>query len=233
MSASAHPVRPSRRPAAARSLAGFTLLEIMLAVAILGIILVMLAGSFHAIAGGKVQAENRLAVNDEGRAIMTELCGEIRGSVQTPLIASRVLLMGEASMNNNAPLDSLTISTLDPGHRRSIEGFGAEDTISYTAAPNPDHAGWFLLLRSQYSSLLGIGTGGDAMAPVVMASNLLSLHVRYFDGNSWNEGWNSQSLPPGRQLPTAVSIDLVLAGPKGKPLPLSSSVTLPMAFQQW
>jgi type II secretory pathway pseudopilin PulG len=227
-----HPIGPPR-DGSARWSAAFTLLEIMLAVAILGVILIMLASSFHAIAGGKVQAENRLAVNDEGRAIMSELCDEIRGAVQTPVIASRVLLMGEASMSNNAPLDSLIISTLDPGHRRALEGFGAEDTISYTTAPNPNHSGWFLLLRSQGSSLLGIGTGGDALAPVVMADNLLSLHVRYFDGNSWNEGWNSQSLPPGQQLPVAVTIDLVLAGPNGTPLPLSSGVTLPMAFQQW
>ncbi len=35
--------------------AGFTLIEMMLAVAILALILVMLAGSFHAVATGKVQ----------------------------------------------------------------------------------------------------------------------------------------------------------------------------------
>jgi prepilin-type N-terminal cleavage/methylation domain-containing protein len=223
--------RPLR--AIARMTAGFTLLEIMLAVAILGLIMVMLAGSFHAIAGGRVQAENRLAVMDEGRTIMSDLCEELRGAVQTPLIPSRVLLMGQANMRNNAPLDSIIVSTLDPSHRRALEGFGAEDTVSYTAAPNPDHAGWFLLLRSQASSLLGIGVAGDAVAPVVLANNLLSLHIRYFDGNSWNEDWNSQSLPPGRQLPRAVSVDLVLAEPNGNPLPLSSTVTLPMAYQQW
>lgn len=226
--------RPPRQPRAiARPPAGFTLLEIILAVAILGLVMVMLAGSFHAIAGGRMQAKNRLTVMDEGREIMSDLCEELRGSVQTPLIPSRVLLMGQANMRNNAPLDSIIISTLDPSHRRALEGFGAEDTVSYTAAPNPDHPGWFLLLRSQASSLLGIGVAGDAVAPVVLAGNLLSLHIRYFDGYAWNEEWNSQSLPPGRQLPRAVSIDLVLAGPRGNPLALSSTVTLPMSYQQW
>jgi prepilin-type N-terminal cleavage/methylation domain-containing protein len=226
------PVRATANPPRARTAAGFTLLEIMLAVAILGLIMVMLAGSFHAIAGGRVQAEDRLTVMDESRTIISDMCGELRGAVQTPLIPSRVLLMGQANMRNNTPLDSIIISTLDPSHRRALEGFGAEDTVAYTTAPNPDHPGWFLLLRSQSSSLLGIGVGGD-MPPVVLASNLLSFHVRYFDGDSWGEDWNSQSLPPGRQLPRAISIDLVLAQPNGGPLMLSSTVALPMAFQEW
>jgi prepilin-type N-terminal cleavage/methylation domain-containing protein len=216
-----------------RAARGFTLIEIMLAVTILGLILVMLAGSFHAISMGKVQAENRLAVNQQGRTILFELSDEIRGAVQTPLITSRVMLMGEGQMQNNVPLDSITISSLDPHHRRTLEGFGAEDTIAYTTAPNSDHARWFLLLRSQSSSLLGIGTGGSANAPLVIANNLLSLHIRYFDGNNWGESWNSENLPPGRELPLAVTIDLAMAGPRGAPVSLSTMVTLPMAFQQW
>jgi hypothetical protein len=141
--------------------------------------------------------------------------------------------MGEGRTQNGTPLDSITISTLDPFHRRALEGFGPEDTVTYTTAPNPDRPGWFLLERLQTSSLLGIGTGGNANIPVVIANNLLSFHVRYFDGDNWNESWNSQSLPPGRGLPVEIAIDLVLAGPNGQPLSLSTAVILPMAFQQW
>ena len=62
---------------------GFTLVELMLAVAILGMVLVMLAGSFHAVASGKVQAENRLAVDQTARAILAQIADEIRGAVST------------------------------------------------------------------------------------------------------------------------------------------------------
>jgi prepilin-type N-terminal cleavage/methylation domain-containing protein len=226
-------LKRSHRQSAAAWPRGFTLIEIMIALSILALILVMLAGSFHAVATGKVHAENRLAVDQEGRTILWELSNEIRGAVQTPLVASRTMLAGQGRMENNTPLDSITASTLGPGHRRSIEGFGAEDTVSYTTAPNPDHRGWFMLLRSQSSSLLGIGTGGNANAPVMLADNLLGLHIRYFDGSTWNESWNSQSLPPGRALPQEVSIDLTVASPGGAPLTLSTMVMLPMAFIQW
>ncbi len=66
---------------------------------------------------------------------------------------------------------------------------------------------------------------------VELADNLLALHFSYFDGNIWGESWDSTSLPPGRQLPQAIVIDLVLAAPGG--VRLSTMVTPPMAFAQW
>jgi prepilin-type N-terminal cleavage/methylation domain-containing protein len=213
--------------------AGFTLIEIMLAVAVLALILVMLAGSFHAVATSKVQAERHIAVDSAARAILAEIAHEIRGAVQTTFLPSRVLLMGEVHNHGSQILDSISVSTLNPGHRRALEDFGAEDTVTYTTAPNPDHPGWFLLLRSQSSSLLGIGIGIKAREPALLAANLLSLHIRYFDGNIWEESWNSQSLPPGRQLPNEVSIELTMASRSGAPFSLATMVTLPMAFLQW
>ncbi|HZP45553.1 MAG TPA: prepilin-type N-terminal cleavage/methylation domain-containing protein [Candidatus Binataceae bacterium] len=211
----------------------FTLIELMVAIAILALIFVMLADSFHAVATGKVNAEARIATAEQGRHILWQMSNELRGSVQTLFgPPSIVLILGQGRMENNVPLDDLSFSTIDPGHRRSIEDFGAEDTITYTTARNPNQRGWFILTRTQRSSLLSSGEGGPGVS-LELADNLLSLHFRYFDGNIWNESWNSGSLPPQRQLPQAVMIDLVLAQPNGAPLPLSTVVTLPMAFNQW
>ncbi len=212
---------------------GFTLIEIMLAVAILGVIMVMLASSFHAVAAGKTHAEGRLLSNRQARAILAELTSELHGAVQTPLIASHVMLVGQGRMQNGAPLDILTISTLDSGHRRSISSFGAEELISYSGQPNPQHQGWFMLMRQQQSALLDATAGINVPPPVVLAANVLAFHVRYFNGSIWLESWNSASLPPGTQLPQAIAIELMMAGPGGAPVALSTQVTLPMAFTQW
>ncbi|HVN88689.1 MAG TPA: prepilin-type N-terminal cleavage/methylation domain-containing protein [Candidatus Binataceae bacterium] len=217
---------PGRYPYAA----GFTLLELMVAVAILGLIMVTLAGSFHAIAAGKTQAENRLAAEQQARSILWQISNEIRGAVATPNLPSHVLMIGRGQMQNNVPLDSLTMSTLDPGHRRSIEGFGPEDIVAYSASAGLGRRGQFSLARSQASGLSLSGLARNSS--VVLTNSLLSLHFRYFDGNIWTESWNSQALPPGRQLPQAVSIDLAVAS-TGSPVRLSTVVTLPMAFAQW
>jgi prepilin-type N-terminal cleavage/methylation domain-containing protein len=216
-----------------RSSAGFTLIEMMLAVAVLALIMVMLAGSFHAVATSKVQAENHLAVDSAAREILSGMTNELRDAVQTALLPSRVLLMGESHGHDFQIADSFSVSTLSPGHRRTLEDFGAEDTVSYTTAPNPEHRGWFLLFRSQSSSLLGIGTGVKAAETTLLAANLLSLHIRYFDGNIWSESWNSQSLPPGRQLPNEIDIELTMASRSGAPFSLATMVAPPMAFLQW
>lgn len=216
-----------------RTPTGFTLIEMMLAIAVLALILVMLAGSFHAVATSKVQAENHIAMDSAARAIVTGMVREIRGAVQTANLPSRVLLMGQVNAHGGQTIDSIAVSTLTPGHRRTLEDSGPEDTVSYTTTPNPEHRGWFLLLRRQYSSLLGIGTGDNVRGATLLAPNLLSLRIRYFDGSNWSESWNSQSLPPGRQLPTEVAIELTIASRSGAPFSIATTVTVPMAYLQW
>lgn len=208
---------------------GFTLIELMLAVMILGIVMAMLASSFNAVSHGKVQAEDRLDVDHQGRAILWTLSDEFRDAVQTPIVPSRVILLGQGHMNDGRPLDSVAISTLDLAHSMSLDGFGAEQLVSYTTAPNPSHPQWSLLMRSEQSALVS-GQGGS---PAVLANNLVSLHVRYFDGSMWRESWDSSSLPPGRQLPLAVAIDLIIADSRGRPVGFSTQVNLPMSFIQW
>lgn len=216
-----------------RAARGFTLIEIMLATAILGMVLLMLAGSFHAVAGSKSHGENRIAIDQAARTILAQISDELRGAVQTPFIQSRVLLTGNARMNNGLPMDTFTVSTLDPGHRRSLEGFGPEDIVGYVTAPNPDRPGWFLLKRVQYSSLLSNPPTVENAGAVVLADNLVSLHIRYFDGDSWSESWDSTKLPPGRSLPIQIAIDLKVAANSGAALVLSTAISMPMAFQQW
>ena len=208
---------------------GFTLLELMLAVAILGLIVAMLAESFHAVAMSKLHAEARLSSERSGRAILWQMSNEIRGAVQTPLAPSRVLVLGAAKYQGGSPVNTLTVSTLAPGHRRSLDGYGAEEIVTYAAVLNPNHRGWFLLERSQYS---GLGSGANP-TPIIVADNMLSLKFRYFDGEQWGQVWNSENMSPGRQVPVAVSIDLSLAGPRGEPLAFSTQVTVPMAIAQW
>jgi prepilin-type N-terminal cleavage/methylation domain-containing protein len=209
---------------------GFTLIEMMLAIGVLGLILAMLSTSFSTVAHSKVHAEGRLIVDREGRALLWQISKEVRDAVQTPIAPSHVLLLGGGHSGGSGPLDTLTLSTLDAGHRRSITGIAPEYIVSYSEVSNPDRRGWYLLQRTQQSGLLLSGNGGQSL---VLANNLLSLHLRYFDGQRWTESWDSTSLPPGRQLPVAVAIQIQMAGPGGRPIDFATQVTVPMAIAQW
>ncbi|HTT74474.1 MAG TPA: type II secretion system protein GspJ [Candidatus Binataceae bacterium] len=212
---------------------GFTLIEIMIAVVVLGIVLLMLAQSFHTVAASKVHGENVMAVVQASRTIMLHMSDELRGAVQTPFTASKTMLAGRARMEHFVPMDTLLVSTLDPGHRRAIEDFGPEEIVEYTSAPNPDHEGWNLLMRRQYSALLDSPPSSFNDPPTLVANNVISLHLRYYDGTRWTESWDSENMAPGQALPQEVAIELVMGAPTGQPLTLSTVVMLPMAFQQW
>lgn len=207
---------------------GFTLIEIMLAVALLALLLMILASSFAAVAHSKVHAENRMAADQAGRNIIWQLSKELRGTVQTQFEPSRVLLIGIGRKQGGYTMDTISFSTLDAGHRRSLSSFGSEDTITYTSTPTPGYPGWSSLVRTAHSSLLNSNTA-DRDIPVVLSDNVLGLHLRYFDGTRWLEAWNSASAATGGALPLAVSIELVMATPNGGPVSFSTQVTLPMA----
>src|SRR5260370_40651815 len=111
--------------------------------------MVMLTGAFHAIAAGKVQAESRLGVDQTARAILWQMSNEIRGAVPTPLVASHVMVVGQARTRSGTPLDSITVSTLEPCHRPTLEEFGPQDIMSYTSLPNPKRRERPLLTRTR------------------------------------------------------------------------------------
>jgi general secretion pathway protein J len=209
---------------------GFTLIEMMLAIGVLALILSMLASSFSAVAHSKVHAEGRLMVDREGRSLLWQMAGELRNAVQTPYAASNVGLFGNGRMGNGAPIDTITLSTFSGGHRKAITGLTPETIVTYNLVPNSNQQGWYMLTRSQQSGLL---TNGAQPLTTVLADNLLSLHIRYFDGDKWSESWDSSSQPKGKQLPVAAAIQIRMAAPGGRVMDFATQVTLPMAIQQW
>ncbi len=218
-----------RRRQRAGASPGFTLLEMMLAVAVLGLMLVMLSSSFSTVAHSKVHAADRLVTDHTGRALLFQMSNEIRGAVQTPQTQSRVYLLGVGHMQGGLPLDTISISTLDYGHRRAITGFGAEEIVTYAAVPNPEHRGWFMLERYEQSALLQ-NANPQTLPGTILATNVLSLHIRYFNGQMWSESWDSTSVPMGTQLPFSVIIQLQLAAPNGHAMNFTTEVSLPMAM---
>ena len=220
----------ARRIGTSRAPRGFTLIEMMLAIGVLALILTMLAGSFSTVAHSKVHAEGRLMVDREGRALLWQMTKELRSAVQTPYQLSNVALLGNGRMGAGAPIDTITMSTFSGGHRRAITGLTPEWIVTYNLTPNRDQPGWYILQRSQQSGLL---TNTVASQSTALADNVLSLHIRYFDGNVWGESWDSSSLPRGRQLPVAVAIQLKMAAPGGRVMDFATQVTVPMAIQQW
>ncbi len=63
----------------------------------------------------------------------------------------------------------------------------------------------------------------------MLADNVVGLHIRYFNGQMWNESWNSQQVGDQLPLPIAVSIDLQMMTENGNPMNFSTKIAVPMA----
>jgi len=155
---------------------------------------------------------------------------ELRGAVFTPLIPSHVLLIGQASKQGGMPMDSITFATLNESHRRALDAYSAEEDVTYAAIPNPNHRGWFMWTRSEHSGLLQT-VNPPALPPTILATNVLSVHFRYYNGFQWVESWDSTSSPAGQALPQAISIEVMMASGL-RPTYLSTMISLPMATIQ-
>jgi type II secretion system protein J len=219
-----------RNPATNRTPRGFTLIEMMLAIGVLALILAMIASSFSAVSHSKVHAEGRLMVDREGRALLWQMTREITNAVQTPYASSNVALIGTGHMGNGKAIDTIMLSTFSGGHRRAITGMTPESFVTYNLTPNPQQPGWYVLNRSQQSGLM---TSSASTQSTVLANNVLSMHIRYFDGGKWGESWDTASLPRGRQLPVAVAIQIEMAAPGEHVMDFATEVIVPMAIPQW
>src|ERR1700682_4122228 len=85
-------------------------------------------------------------------------------------------------------LIEIMLATAIPGMGLRVRS-GPAAIVGYITVPNPDRRGWFLLKRIQYGSLLSNPPTVQNAGAVVLANNLVSLHIRYFDGDSWSESW--------------------------------------------
>jgi hypothetical protein len=131
-------------------------------------VLLMLAGSFHAVAGSKSHGENRIAIDQAARTILAQDQRRIARRGADAVYQSRVLLTGNARMNNG----SADGRCLHPFRRSTSaiatqpRGFGPGGHRRLRHGAKPDHRGWFLLKRVQYGSLLDPPTVENA-GPVV------------------------------------------------------------------
>ena len=169
-------------------------------------------------------------VDREGRSLLWQLTKELRNAVQTPYALSNVALLGSGHMGNGVAIDAITLSTFSAGHRKALTGMTPESIVTYNLTANPDQPGCYMLQRSQQSGLL---TSTVAQQTTVLADNVMSLHFRYFDGQKWDESWDSSSQPRGTQLPVAVAIQIKMAAPGGHVMDFATQVTVPMAIQEW
>jgi general secretion pathway protein J len=212
---------------------GLTLLEVMVAVAILAMVAVLTYGAFDGLSRGK---KNLGRLNDryhQGRAALSRITLELSSaflSMHQPATEQQIRRLTIFAGTNTSPADRIDFTSFS--HRRLVKDSHESDQneISYFGSPDPNVSGKLDLARRE-SNLIDIEPkkGGEVN---VLVEDIDLFDVKYLDAMSgmWTDSWDSSQATgqPGR-LPLEIKITLALkGGPDGKPLNFTTKMTMPM-----
>jgi len=255
--------RLAPRPAAALRTAtppapppGFTLLEVMLAVTILGIVATAVYGTFSRTLRSKGIAEERAEVTRTGRSALGHMADEIASAFYPMPKPPGAIFRSVTNGTESAPLDALVFSALSARPSGSYAGDSDQRVIAYffpqrrgrmrTAAADPmaeDVDDFFAAFGPLRVPVPGIEPERLLRREVVMSAreasasdtatafldNVASLRLHFHDGTDWLDAWDSEDRVNYRPLPRAVAIDLALYDAAGEIQHFATAVDLALA----
>lgn len=142
---------------------GFTLLEIMLALGIFGIVTVTLYGTFARTLRSKALAERQADVTRLGRAAIARMADEIASAYVPANLKDLVFFRAYRSGTDDAPLDSLAFTALS-SRPAGLEGAATDQRMLAYFFPR-DRSG---MRRDRHSNT---GAGAEDDAPLERPAN--------------------------------------------------------------
>lgn len=212
---------------------GVTLLEILVAVAILAMVSVLIYGAFDGMSRAKRGVGEVNQRFREGRLAIRRLAREIPSAflsahqpLNQSLIVRETLFVGE----NSTPADRLDFTSFS--YRRITRDAHESDQneLSYFGSRDPDVSGKTDLARREQAYIdLEADRGGSVQ---VLAENIDLFDLEYLDPISgmWQDRWDSTSTTGQlARLPLQVKVTLVLLdGPAGRSIPFVARIPLAM-----
>ncbi|MCX8071516.1 MAG: prepilin-type N-terminal cleavage/methylation domain-containing protein [Candidatus Binatia bacterium] len=224
--------------------AGFTLLELLLAITIFAVMATTVYGVLWRTLDGKARAEERAELFAAGRDAVMRMADDLERAL-APGVASRgaVWFIGVPG-NDAVPTDQVGF-VIDTKRDRSVGGRrGGRTFVSYLLEPMPDVPRAFALLRHEEilldplaqatseSSAVNESATSALTSDVYLVDRVAGLRLRYLDPatGSWLNSWDTTvPVQPGQTpvgLPPVVEIQLFLFDNSGGYVEFSTRVDL-------
>ena len=140
---------------------GFTLIEILIALAMIGLILGTLLVVFTGMMSSSAHSSRKAELYQTGRAVMDLICADVRGFLPVSSLGGEVFFQGITAVSNNdqevTKLSLITTNTLAAGIGRNP--FLSE--IGYSVKKNPRDDLYSLWRRAEYPPSLPYEEGGS------------------------------------------------------------------------
>jgi general secretion pathway protein J len=206
---------------------GFTLLEVLVASAILSLVLAALYGVFSQTLTSKRWAEERAGLARTARIVLFRISEDLQTTL-TPSAGGDVRFLGKGRRSLRYPEDALSFTTLTRTSSTNRTPEGDLNTIEYALEPDPTDMTQKQLVRRVHLALAPARLAAEETTPLL--PRVQGLRFRFFNGRDWQEEWRQDNTQEG--LPQAVEATLYLADSRGEIAQFTTVVDLPLARKQ-
>lgn len=224
-----------------RTITGFTLLEVMISVAIVGVIMMLIWTSTSQSLRSKDRIEERDLVYHSARVALRKISDDlavaflIKKASTSELSAStsatgsqvKAFFVGE----NQSSQDTLKFTSLS--HLRLFSGAKEADQcrIMYEVVPDEEEVGKYNLIRRE-DPWLDDSTDVKGKA-LTLVENIREFDLEYYDTRKedWVREWNTERVDWKDRLPYAVRINLLFTDPESEDIeiPMTTSVIIALS----
>lgn len=195
---------PTLKPT--RQSAGFTLLELILAVTVTAIVSAALFSSMGAAFRARRQIEDHLSGKEAARSALATLRADLQCVPPAGGRIGGVFIGEDDSGMMDADADTLTYVTANPALKTN-QDLGDLRQVELRLLESKDDPDHYVLTRLVTGNLLATTTPEPAVQ--VLARRVVSLNILYYDGGEWLNEWDSTLRD--NTLPLAVEVVLVIA----------------------
>jgi len=212
-----------------RTDSGFTLIEVMLALAIFAFVTTIMLGSFTQTAKSKRAIQSAQERTHTVRVALTRMTREIEmaylADENTAMTNRRTMLVGSA----HGDVDELMFSSF--AHQRLRAGAAESDSaiVSYFGERDPDDRRILNLMRRETRRLQAEDPKTMIGESYVLCPNITRLKITYWDyrKKEWREEWSTQ-VTGYNYLPTHIRVSLTVLDERQKEVTLSTDARIHM-----
>lgn len=186
---------------------GFTLLELLVALGILGVVVAIVSATFAGTLRVQEAADRRTEVTHAARTALDRVSQDLASAFVRPAQGAGTTPMGLALDDrevDGAPADRLTFATFGRPIGGAAEQASDQAYVEYELVVSDDHRERRLVRRQVSPPDLE----ALAKAPAdVLAERVVAFDVKLFDSKEWKAEWRDPT-----KLPQAAEITLRIAG---------------------
>ena len=191
---------PMRPPC--RTQTGFTLLEMILAAAITGIVALALFSSMRVAFDARRRAVDELSGRDTVRALRSIIRKDLE-AVPAPTGIMAGAFLGEDGSASTGHDSDILIYTTYAGQLPTPDDLPDARIVTLRLVDDPDAAPFRMLVREVVTNPLAVV---EVTSRQVLARRCVGFNARYYDGTDWLADWDSVDLEDA--LPFAIEVTL-------------------------